>query len=177
LGDSGRFEAGPFWSGELPYEAGAHRIRVVSYFTEAWKQPPGVGAAYARLPARLLVPDDPLAPKAGRHLQVTVGVDFPPILPEFEAISAVKNAMLTVGSEESGCPVRTVVRYFAAHGVRPVAWSGARSGRTWTVSYACLDGSEPDTARWEYDPGSGRVSCRNPLADKLSWLPSEYHYE
>jgi len=179
LGDSGAFTTEPFRAGERMHKAGRYRVQIVSYFTTVWRQPSEVLAATgvngSKLPARLLTPDDPEFPDAGRHLEATVPVVFPGPSQELVAISAVQGAVLTTPEHGRATdPVGTVVQYFVQADVTPVGWAAHRGeAQRWTVSYMCMNGSKPDTARWEYDATSGRVRYLNRLGKILSWLPAE----
>ena len=92
VGFNGVFSAGPFSDNGKAPKAGAQRVQIVSLFNDMWQRPEVLavtGTGGKNLPSSALRPDDREFPDAGRHMEESRTITFPPVSGEQAAIDHV----------------------------------------------------------------------------------------
>ncbi len=176
--ESGNFTSEAFTDDGKAPKQGPQNIGLVSYFTKVW-QPESVisltGNDGTNLPPAALQADDTEFPDAGRHLDESRTITFPPISGDVIAIDKVKNAKLYVeGKGRSSQNVGEIVAYWENFpGYSMGAWTAKQDAEKWTVTLEFETGTESKKAQWEYDSASGKVKYLDPMSKILSWMPAE----
>ena len=175
---TGNFYSEPFSDNGNSPKQGPQEIGLVSYFTEVW-QPESVlsltGIGGANLSPMALKADDPEFPDAGKHLDESRTVTFPPIPEDVIAINEVKSARLYVqGKGRASETIGEIVAYWENFpGYSMSGWSAKQDAEKWTVTLGFETGAESKEAQWEYDPATGEVKYLDPMSKILSWMPAE----
>lgn len=177
--DGGKFRTGLLFpeaavSGRLPLE-------IISYFNRAWQSESVLsvlGEGGKNLRGTLFRLKDPDVVDSDKVLDAKFILLVPPVAPDANAISIVKQAILTVpGKGTSASDIEDNIKLFESPGTGVLAgngWSATRAGAdAYTVSYAFIDGPAGEKeATWSVNVTTKQVKYVNEAAKAFSWTPN-----
>ncbi len=183
LVERGHFHSRRFTSRMLPYSPGEYRVHFLAYLTGAWQTPSvlrltGDGGTKLK-PSRLFKLEDPELVDSDKILDYWQTIRFPPFSKEIQAISLVKNAVLTTpdGRRSADTVENTIKEFMSAPSVQPArGWSATKiQNSEYRVVFDFIDGNLGEKqAIWSANLATRQVHYVNKSAKILSWLPNHY---
>jgi hypothetical protein len=185
----GKFRSVGFSDHDHPLSQGPHKIRLLSYFNEAWQTPETLkilGKGGSNLKGKLFKREDSEVVDSNTMLDAIRTVQFPALssgsassvaISDMVPIGLVKKAILTVDGSRSATDVETNIALFMkSPGLKPAAgWSAKNTGGTkYTVLYSFINGDlGEEQAIWEVDVATKKIQYVNKNAKNFSWTPKD----
>ena len=166
---------------ERPFLPKPYKVHFLAYFNGAWQSTDvinAVGGEGAKpLKGKIIKAENPDVIDSSKIVDYSPILTFPPLSPGAEAISLVRQTIMTVPDEgRSTGDVQAVVDlYMVGPGLKVAkGWAAKQTGpKTFDVSFDFINGAQGEQqAIWQADTASGRVKYVNENGRLFSWAPS-----